>query len=288
MANAKGNRIENWDDQYSDLEVTYAETVGTPEDFAQMVGYQFVYEDVVELLPNQPSAHILEVGCGTARNALFMARHGFTVTCSDFATEALRLARSNFDSVGASASFVLDDLMNSKLPANHYDCVMSFGLLEHFEDLKPLAANLTRFVRPGGIQIHLIVPKKFSTSNFSYLIWFPYNFLHFAIKKREFRNIIKRSYRDFPHFESTFLAREYAEAFRAAGNDIVRCEPQDVLYAFLRVPPPALGKFIVRTLRKPLERWYRATHRGKTNSDLLHWLSPAFVVVCRKKTAPGQ
>ena len=281
----KGNQIENWDKQYSDLRITYVETSDTPEDFVQMLGYQFVYEDIVELLPNQPNAHILEVGCGTARNAVFLSRQGFKVTCSDFAPEALRLAKANFDAMGVRGIFVNDDLMNSKLPAGSYDCVMSFGLLEHFKDLKPLATSLTRFVRPGGIQIHLVVPKKFSTMNLSYLIWFPYNFIHFAIRKRDFRNIVKRSYRDFPHFENTFSAREYADAFREAGNEIIRCEPQDVLYAFLRLPPPSLGNFLVRAFKKQLERWYRSTHRGKTNSRLLQFLSPAFVVVCRKNAS---
>lgn len=281
----KGNRIENWEEQYADLDVTYAEVADTPEHFAQMLGYEFIHEDVQELLPRGRPLEILEVGCGTARNALYLARKGSNVTCSDFAPDALRLARANFDAVGARGSFVLDDLMNSNLPKDHYDAIMSFGLLEHFEDLAPLTKSLTTFVRPGGIQLHLIVPKKFSTMHLSYLMWFPYKFLHFAVRKRDFRNIVKRSYRDFPHFENRFTAEQYCEAFRRAGNEIIRCEPQDVLYGFIRVPPPALGNFVVSAFRKPLERWYRATHRGKTHSRLLHWLSPAFVVVCRKNAA---
>jgi ubiquinone/menaquinone biosynthesis C-methylase UbiE len=279
---SKGNKIENWDHQYEDLDVTYTESRDTPEAFAQMIGYQFIHEDIKELLPGQPNAKILEVGCGTARNAVYQAKNGYEVTCSDFATDALRLAKANFDSAGVTGTFALDDLMNSKLPANHYDCIMSFGLLEHFPDLKTLTTALTRFVRPGGIQIHLIVPKKFSTMYFSYLAWFPYNFLHFALKKRDFHRILIKSFRDFPHFESRFTYEEHCEAFRKAGNEIIRCEPQDVLYGFLRLPPPSFGNFLVRTFAKPLERWYHKTHRGKTNSRMLQFLSPAFVVVCRK------
>jgi hypothetical protein len=44
----------------------------------------------------------------------------------------------------AEGAFVLDDLLNSKLPDHCFDVVMSFGLLEHFEDLQPLTASLTR------------------------------------------------------------------------------------------------------------------------------------------------
>ncbi|MBE3094207.1 MAG: class I SAM-dependent methyltransferase [Actinobacteria bacterium] len=92
-----------------------------------------------------------------------MALHGFDVTCADYSQEALRLARANFDAFGAKGSFLLDDLMDSSIPDNTFDCVMSFGLLEHFAILKPIIDILTSIVKLGGIHIHLVVPKKFST-----------------------------------------------------------------------------------------------------------------------------
>ena len=117
-----------------------------------------------------------------ARNSVYLAMRGLDVSCSDNSPEGLCLARSNFSAMDVGGTFLLDDLMNSKIPTESYDCVMSFGLLEHFEDLRPLIKNLTRLVKPGGIQIHVIIPKKFSTQISNNLIWFPYMFLHFAIK----------------------------------------------------------------------------------------------------------
>src|SRR2546427_1207775 len=124
-----GHQVENWTPQSRSLDVTYTEDTRAPIDLAQNIGYQFVYEDIVELLPNYRSAKILEVGGGTARNAVYLALRGLDVTCSDFTPEALRLAHANFAAVGARGTLLQDDLMNSRIPGDSFDCVMSFGLL---------------------------------------------------------------------------------------------------------------------------------------------------------------
>ncbi len=278
----KGNLIENWQKQYEALGVTYSEGADTPNDLAQMCSYRFVYEDIVEHLPNYKTARILECGCGSARNSLYLALRGFDVTCSDFSPEGLRLAQSNFAAFGARGTFLQDDLMRSKIQANSFDCVMSFGLLEHFEDLRPLVASLTRMVKPGGIQIHLVITKKFSTATINNLIWFPYRFVRLAVKKRDFRDIIRRSYRDFPHYENSFSWRQYSRAFAEGGNEIIKCEPGDVLTPLILLPFGA-GDVIVRLFQKQLTTLHRLTHR--TQSLVLHFLSPTFTVVCRKTMA---
>jgi len=222
----KGNIIENWDVSYKNLNVTYTESINNPTDLSMVSLYQYVYEDIVKYLPNYESARILECGCGGARVSLYLALRRFSVTCSDNSDEALRLAEENFRAFGAKGIFLLDDLMNSEIPTESFDCVMSFGLLEHFKDLNGLIANLTRMVRPGGIQIHFIIPSKLSTDTMANLFWFHFRFLNFALRHRQFRNIIRKSYREFPHFENRFSWQEYSNAFIAEGNQMIRCEPQ--------------------------------------------------------------
>jgi SAM-dependent methyltransferase len=190
------------------------------------------------------------------------------------------MAQTNFKHTNATGTFLLDDLMDSKISAESFDCVMSFGLLEHFKDLKPLVANLTRMVRPGGIQIHLIVPKKFSTQIINNVIWFPYNFLRLAIKKRDFKDIIRRSYRDFPHYENSFSASDYSRAFVEGGNEVIKVEPGDALTPLIRVPL-GFGNILVSLFPKQLKKLMKLTHR--TQSKFIYFLSPTFTVICRKK-----
>ena len=158
----KGNKVENWNESYEDFKTTYSETIDTPANLVNKLQYEFVLEDIERFLSAPKDAKILECGCGGARTSLYLAKRGYDVTCSDYAPEALRLAKDNFEACNVKGTFLQDDLLNTKIPVESFDCAMSFGLLEHFEDLQPIVANITKLVKPGGIQIHCIIPKKLS------------------------------------------------------------------------------------------------------------------------------
>lgn len=279
--NKKENLISNWQKAYQDFEVTYSEKIETPIDLSEKCSRELLLEDIQKYLPNN-KAKILECGCGGARNSLYLAIRGFDVTCSDFSPEAIRLAKANFSNFKASGTFLIDDLMNSKIPDNSFDCVMSWGLLHHFESLRPLADNLTRMLKPGGVHIHLVIPEKFSTQRISQVIWFPYQLLHYAIRKHDFHNIIKKSWRDFPHHESRFGPQDYKAAFRDAGNEVIRCESRSILLPLVYLPL-RIGNVLVRYSSGTLMKLFRITNR--TESKLSYFLSPGFCLICRKKGA---
>lgn len=77
--------------------MTYVEDPRNPVDLVQMYGYKVVHNHIRNHLSNITKSKIIEVGCGGARNALYLALNGFDVTCSDYSKEGLRLARTNFD-----------------------------------------------------------------------------------------------------------------------------------------------------------------------------------------------
>jgi len=275
----KGNLIENWDDSYKEFDITYSEEIVSPANLSNNVQYQMVYEDIQKYLLNDNTAKILEVGCGGARTSLFLALRGFDVTCTDFALEAIRLANSNFAAKGATGTIVQDDLLNSKLPRESFDCVMSFGLLEHFEDLQPIIKSITGLVKPGGIQIHNIIPKKFSTQTIMDAFWFPFKLFKNAIIKKNYKDILKKSYRDFPHYENTFSYSDYCEYFTEGGNIVLKCSPGCVLFPFLSLPLN-FGRFIVKKFPNTLYSLFKMTN--STEARLLHLVSPTFYIVAKK------
>jgi len=276
--NKKGNFVENWDESYASLKTTYSEDSDTPGNLVNKVQFEFVHEDLQKYLLNKNNAKILEVGCGGARTSLYLAKRGFDVTCSDTSVEALRLAEKNFALHNAKGTFLADDLLNSKIPAESFDCVMSFGLLEHFEDLSPLLTSITRLVKPGGIQIHCVITKKFSTQTIMDILFYPLNFLR-RLFKGDLKQIFSRSFRDFPHYENSFTAREYCQAFKLSGNSILRCEAGGFLFPFFNLPF-GLGSKLVHKIPNILEKLVRFTDR--TQSRLFHKIAPTFYVVCRK------
>lgn len=276
----KGNLISNWQKAYQNFESTYKETIENPIDLSEKCSRELLLEDIRQYLTTINNPKVLECGCGGARNSVYLAKNGFDVTCSDFSPEAIRLAKANFATSDVSGTFLLDDLMDSKIQENSFDCVMSFGLLHHFDNLHPITDNLTKILKPGGIHIHLVIPKKFSTQSISQVIWFPYNFLHYAIKKRDFNNIIKKSWRDFPHFENSFTPAEYKKAFENAGNEIIACEARSILLPLVYLPF-RIGNFIVRHFSKRLMKLFKITNRAQSN--LSYFFAPAFCIICRKK-----
>jgi 2-polyprenyl-3-methyl-5-hydroxy-6-metoxy-1,4-benzoquinol methylase len=276
-----GNLVENWDASYKDLGVTYSETPRTPGQLVNLVQFEFVLEDLRKYLPDAPHAKVIEVGCGGARTSLYLARRGYTIVGTDTSPEALRLARRNFQSAGAEGTFIDDDLMASKLPEGGFDAIMSFGLLEHFVDLDPLVASLTRLVRPGGIHIHCIIPKKFSTQTLADAAYFPFRLVRNIVTGR-WENLISKSFRDFAHFENRFTAEEYKAAFIRGGNDVLRCEAAGVLLPFYSLPA-GIGNVLTRLFAPVLMGATRKLDR--TESKLLHTLSPTFYIVARRTKA---
>ena len=273
----KGNKVENWNDSYERLKTTYSERLDTPVELMNNIQFEFVLEDIERFLPEPRKAKILECGCGGARTSLYLAKRGFDVTCSDYAPGAIRLAEDNFAANGARGTFLQDDLLNSSIPADSFDCVMSFGLLEHFEDLRPILAAITRLVRPGGIQIHCVITKKFSVLMLMNVLLYPLRFLNNLLRGR-LRRIFVASYRDFPHYENTFPASGYRRAFSEAGNTVLRCEAGGFLFPILTLP--VIGERLVKSFHASLYRLIRKMDR--TESGFGHFLAPTFYIVCRK------
>ena len=273
---------DNWEHAYTHLEVTYTENPRTPSQVELLWNYKVIHDTIINYLPNVEKLKVIEVGCGGARNAVYLALRGMDVTCSDYAEDALRLAKANFNANGAKGKFLSDDLLDSAIPDNSYDCVMSFGLLEHFEKLEPIIEGVTRIVKPGGIHIHVIIPKKFSTRVIVSTLMFPFKLaLNLFVRRQRLKGILKRSYRNFPHFESTFTRHDYARVFEKSGNKVLKCEPGGLIIAFLDpLTQIGLGYPLVKLFSNQIisiNEWVR-----NSRSKMTYSFSQSFILYCRK------
>jgi cyclopropane fatty-acyl-phospholipid synthase-like methyltransferase len=95
---------------------------------------------------------VLDVGCGTGENALYLAEHGFAVAGIDGAPTAIEKARAKAGQRGLSARFEVADALDLESPALPYDTVIDSGLFHVFsdEDRARFTASLGRVLRPGG------------------------------------------------------------------------------------------------------------------------------------------
>jgi reactive intermediate/imine deaminase len=92
---------------------------------------------------------VADIGCGTGRHALWLARAGARVTAVDY-SEGM-LARAQVKPGAESITFVRHDLTQPfPLPAASFDRVVSGLVVDHIPDPTAFFAQLGRLCRPGG------------------------------------------------------------------------------------------------------------------------------------------
>ena len=121
--------------------------------------YRDVDFETVRLLRGEVAgSRVLEVGAGGSRVLPYLARHfGYHAFGSDFSLAGCFLLQANLALQRVMGSAVCEDFLQSSLPAGAFDLVYSAGLIEHFDDLRPVVTEHLRLVKPGG-RLVLMVP----------------------------------------------------------------------------------------------------------------------------------
>lgn len=107
--------------------------------------------DLLDSHGRDGDADVLELGCapGSMLLQLHQLRPLHRYHGVDFAPEGLETARRMLRSAGIPADLYLGDVRTAELPL--VDLVVSFGLVEHFEEPAEIMAHHRRFLRPGGV-----------------------------------------------------------------------------------------------------------------------------------------
>lgn len=94
-------------------------------------------------------ADVIEVGCGSGKNTVFLAAHARSVLALDFSEGMLRKARERV--ADGHVRFVRHDVRQPwPAPDASCDVVVANLVLEHVERLAPFFAESARVLRPGG------------------------------------------------------------------------------------------------------------------------------------------
>src|SRR5260221_4577090 len=115
-----------------------------------------------EIVRDGPVAgkRVLEVGAGSGRDSVALARDGAMAIVLDYSPASLRLVREQAGTQGLTIHLVHADALAMPFRDGSIDVVFHQGLLEHFRDPRPLLAENARITRGGG-RVVVDVPQTF-------------------------------------------------------------------------------------------------------------------------------
>jgi ubiquinone/menaquinone biosynthesis C-methylase UbiE len=145
-------------DAASGVRVSVADTLSKPDvhrawienlrtDEVNAFGFAAL-ERVLRRTDLKPGAKVLDAGCGTGTNSIWLAQQGFKVTGADFSDFALSEAK------GEGIDYRREDLTALRFENASFDAVFCIGVLMHIPDVEKALQELVRILRPGG---HLII-----------------------------------------------------------------------------------------------------------------------------------
>lgn len=128
----------NWDSAYLQ---TPPWDIGRPQPFVQTL-----------VDAGQIAGRVLDIGCGTGENALYLGERGYPVVGIDWAPRAIAKARAKAGERHVSARFEVADALDLAVPPQLFDTILDCGLFHVFSDDERIRyrQSLARVLRTGG------------------------------------------------------------------------------------------------------------------------------------------
>lgn len=139
-----------------------------------------------------PRGRWLDIGCNYGVMMHIVREAGYEVYGNDVQARLIEIARERFE----LENTMLGELMDLDLPAEHFDVISAYAVLEHVYDPMPLLRESRRLLAPGGV-FRCEVPNVESRHARTVDAWWgPYHFTYFspttlttALKEAGFRTL---------------------------------------------------------------------------------------------------
>ncbi len=118
------------------------------------------FEFIKEVVGLPKKGAVLDVGAGRGSMSAYFVEDGYDVTLLDSSKYVLDVAQGIFASNHHPASFVCGDALHMPFDDGSFDVVVSIGLLEHFKDITLPIQEQLRVLKPGGVFVAYIIPKR--------------------------------------------------------------------------------------------------------------------------------
>ena len=109
----------------------------------------------------RPDARVLELGCGSGRDAAYLLSLGVNVEATDGSTAMLEQANElHPELLGRTTQLVLPGVL--PYPDGHFDAVMTWAMLMHLsaEDIPDVIREIARVTSSGGVLAYAVTTSR--------------------------------------------------------------------------------------------------------------------------------
>lgn len=102
----------------------------------------------------RPGNRYIEIGCAPGKMLAWVASVlKAEASGLDYSESGIAKCHKLFNALGLKANLYHDDFFNHHLPPASFDVVTSFGVIEHFDDARPVVQRHLDLVKPGGVAL---------------------------------------------------------------------------------------------------------------------------------------
>ena len=117
--------------------------------------------NLIETVTNHPvsGCKVLDIGCGTGDNSIWLAQHGFQVTSTDVSEIALEKAREKASRVDVPCDFRLVDFLKDPIETAPFGFIFDRGCFHAFDsdaDRNRFAKNVSDHLEDTGLWLTLV------------------------------------------------------------------------------------------------------------------------------------
>lgn len=117
--------------------------------------------NLIEMVENWPihPCKVLELGCGTGVEAIWLSKQGFEVTAVDGSPIAIKEAKEALAKSNTSCDFIVSDFIDDEIAGGPYDFVFDRGFFHSFDneiERSQYANKVASLLSPRGIWLTLV------------------------------------------------------------------------------------------------------------------------------------
>ena len=100
----------------------------------------------------KPGMRVLEIGCAPGKHMAYLAKvRQAQVSGLDYSEPGIAFSKELFSRLGLKGQFHCENALATTFPENAFDIVYSLGVIEHFDDPRPIIEKHLLLAKDGGL-----------------------------------------------------------------------------------------------------------------------------------------